>query len=745
MTEFQSVLSNRTAFPRRRLQMIVNYFNNKSTNIRFQLFSGITLAAIFLLLLITFVLVTRRVGYDSVSHKLEAASEGMRLRLATIVNSEIALAKKMSNSPIIQHYFMNPQNTKLRQSAFDEIESYRRSFADNSLFWVSDFDKIFHRSDKENYYLDPSLPENYWYNMTLHETDTYNFNINYNPDLDEMNLWVNVPVFSDDGKPIGMLGTAINLDVFIQSVMVLDENISLFMFNRFSEITASKDTSLVVDKILLSNHLGDAGERIISVSRKMHDSDREFFTHDDTLYRISPVPLLHWHLVASAPVQFTALIDPMVAKVFAFIFIISALIVFVFNVYVSRMNKTMEAQYRELVSANEQAGMASRAKSTFLARMSHEIRTPLNAILGLGSVARREYGKPEALECVNGIIRAGNGLLGIINDILDFSKIESGRMLINPSPYETAALLSDVLTILRVRITEKPITLLTDIDPSVPCAMTGDALRIKQILLNLLGNAVKYTEKGFIRLAVAGERTAPDADEIRLILTVEDSGNGIKQEDIPKLFDDFARIDEKRNSMIEGTGLGLPIVRSLCQAMGGDIAVVSEFGKGAIFTASVAQIVDDWRPVSVSTATPPLALDMPEATFTAPSAEVLVVDDVPINLVVVEGLLQPYRMSVSTCMNGREAVELVQARSFDLVFMDHMMPEMDGIEATAAIRALGGRFATLPIVALTANVVSGMREMFMENGFDDFLAKPIEESLLDEVMVRWIPTEKREA
>ena len=725
--------------------MINKFFSNKSTVIRFRVFSCFTLMIIILLLSITFILTTQRFGYNSVSDKLEITSENMRLRLATVVNSEIALAKKMANSPVIHRHFMNPSDNQLKQLAFDELESYRINFEDKSIFWVNDVDKLFYRSNKSPYYLDPSLKENYWYNITLYETDTYNFNINYNPDLNETNLWVNVPIFSDDKKPIGMLGTSISIDDFLKSVLMTDAEVSLLMFNKFSEITVSKDKRLVLDKVLLQDHLGDTGEKIISISKTIRDSGIKFFISNDTMYCISAVPLLHWYMVCGGSIKFSTLVDPVTAKIFVLIFIISALIVTIFNIYVAKMNSALERQNQELVLANKQAGIASQAKSTFLARMSHEIRTPLNAIIGLSELTLREHGKPEALEYITGIKSAGDSLLCIINDLLDFTKIESGQASIYAAPYETASLLNDVLTILRIRIAEKSITLMTDVASSIPRVMTGDAGRIGQILLNLLSNAVKYTDKGFIKISISGERTAESA--IRLTLTVEDSGVGIRQEDLPKLFEDFTRFDEKRNSAIEGTGLGLPIARSLCRIMEGDLVAASEYGRGSIFTATLMQTVDDWRPMpdmkNLSLGTRPFRPYRSNVRFIAPEAEVLLVDDFPSNLLVAVGLLRPYRVRVHTCLNGREAFELAQTHSFDLVLMDHMMPEMDGIEATAAIRALGGRFATLPIVALTANVVSGMREMFLENGFDDFLAKPLEVPRLDAVLKKWISPEKQ--
>ncbi|MDR2123702.1 MAG: response regulator [Desulfovibrio sp.] len=422
--------------------------------------------------------------------------------------------------------------------------------------------------------------------------------------------------------------------------------------------------------------------------------------------------------------------------IFFFLFLVIG-----FLLYRRLLNAVMK-QNMELETMNQRVLAATKAKSTFLARTSHEIRTPMNAILGLSELARRQPCPPKALEYIEGIGKAGKDLLGVINDILDFAWIESGTPVMHPAPYETASLLQDVQTIARVRAGEKSLELQTDFSPDIPRSPIGDVDRIRQILLNLLNNAVKYTDRGFVKFSAYA--TPGAGDEIRLTFIVEDSGIGIRAEDMPRLFGEFLRIDEKRNIGIAGTGLGLSIARSLCRAMGGDIAVRSEYGSGSVFTAELTQAVYDRRPMGDITGMAVKRTERRHMGFSAPEAELLVVDDLPANLLVAEGLLARCRARVTTCANGREAVDLVRTRSFDLVLMDHMMPVMDGVEATRAIRALDEeRCRTVPIVALTAADTPGIKEMFAANGFNELLCKPVTPDALDAVLRRWIPAAKR--
>ena len=542
--------------------------------------------------------------------------------------------------------------------------------------------------------------------------------------------------------------------------------------------------------------------------------------------------------------------------------------------YVFKIVDEIRAQNQKLVELREEAEIASRTKSNFLASMSHEIRTPMNAITGMAELLLRTSLSEEARNYAQDIKQAGSNLITIINDILDFSKIEAGKVDIIVEKYLFSSLINDTINIICARLREKPLYFCVNIDGQIPGSLYGDVARIRQILLNLLSNAVKFTERGHISLTVTIKNQSDK--NVWLKFTVADTGKGITPGDQTKLFGEFVQVDLKRNRNVEGTGLGLAITKRLCINMSGDIRMESEYGKGSVFTAIIPQIINSHEPVaSVRNAKTRNVLvlegrsvyaksicwslenlgvrytavanisdfsdaldreewtavffcsslyrmiknvlnnykksilvmmtdwgsqdhyfEKPEASQqiycfsmpihsltianilngkedsryyqedlsenrnnrnTFPKARILIVDDIRTNLKVTEGLLSAYQSKVDTCLSGQEAIDLVKKNEYDIIFMDHMMPEMDGIEATTIIReweeernqqlikdSKQSLFYQIPIIALTANAVSGVREMFIEKGFDDFLAKPIDVSALDEILNRWMPKEKTE-
>jgi signal transduction histidine kinase/CheY-like chemotaxis protein len=689
---------------------------------------------------ITFILSMRQIIRTNKTGELSQMLELERIKLETSLNAEIAIVLKLADSPLVRRYFANPGDLELEKVAFEEIASYRRAFSGFSIFWINDIDRMFYSDDNESYWVDTESPENYWYPMTLQETEVYNFNINYNPDLKIIRLWINAPVFDSERKPVGMVGTGIELSTFIDRIyQTLSDRVELYFFNAHGEITGAKDIDLVIEKRQIDEELAGVGLDILKTAKSYNIDGIQALDYPSGKIAVGAIPTLQWHAVMLMPDSLSDYYTSMTALFLVVILIIS-LIFIIFNIFINKflnsLNKTMES-----------LEAASKVKSNFLANMSHEIRTPLNAILGVTEIhLRNDALEPETMDAFQRIYNSGNLLLNIINDILDLSKIEAGKLEISVSKYDIASLINDTVNLNMLRIGGNLVGFELSADENIPLNLFGDELRIKQVLNNLLSNAFKYTKEGLVRLSVSAESEGlKNGSEAMLVFEVSDTGQGMTEEQVSRLFDEYSRFNTEANRATEGTGLGMSITRNLLHMMNGEIFVRSEPQKGSTFTIRLPQktagpsilgrdLAESLRKFQASGARQLKRARM--LIKPMPYGSVLVVDDVESNLFVAKGLLAPYKLSVDTVTSGFGALEKITGgSSYDVIFMDHMMPQMDGLETMRKMRAHG---YTGAIVALTANALAGNDEMFRQKGFDGFIPKPIDVRQLNAVLNEFI-------
>ena len=480
----------------------------------------------------------------------------------------------------------------------------------------------------------------------------------------------------------------------------------------------------------------EAVDAIRSRTGSMHIRNAD---SEDSVIAYTPLTRLDsWYLIAYIPAKE---LTKNVSIDWLLLGIVSAglFVLLCFNLWILR------GYNRKLTVAAEAANQANEAKSLFLSTMSHDIRTPMNAIIGMNEMILRDSREDDTRMYAENIRTAGNTLLGIINDILDFSKIEAGKMEIIDVDYNIASLLNDLVNMVQRKAEEKGLTFELDVDSQIPSVLHGDELRIKQVITNILSNAVKYTKEGGIVFAVSASKCRTEEDSVILHVSIRDTGIGIKPEDLDKLFVAFERIEEKKNRNIEGTGLGMAIAQNFLSLMGSKIQVESQYGKGSVFSFDLKQKVADWEPLGAFDAAFKRYLSERKqytANFTAPKARILVVDDTQMNLKVFVSLLGKTKIQIDTAESGDAGIELFHKKTYDLIFLDHMMPNKDGIETLQEMKACEDTpNRKTPVICLTANAVSGMREMYIEAGFDDYLTKPIDTERLEAMLLRYLPTD----
>ena len=684
----------------------------------------------FIIILITgsaaFILSMRQIIRVNKGNELSQLLEAERVKLETSVNNELVIVLRMAGSPLFERYFSNPHDPELRIMAIEELNYYQKAFASGIIFWINDIDKIFYYSDDESYLLNPDDPDSYWYNMTLYETEVYNFNINYNPELNVTNLWINAPVFDSAGKPIGMLGTGIDITTYLE---LINDNLAgrafIYLFNADGEISGAKDPQLVADKKNIEDELDIGGEGIVALAKRLEPNKTQIL--DTPLGRIviGTIPLLEWWSVAVMPDSIDDYKNTMTA-LFIVMLGLTLVIFFIFNFFISRLLKPLRKSMIETEEAN-------RAKSEFLAKMSHEIRTPMNSIMGFAELSQDKTADPHVKDYLGKITENTKWLLRIINDILDISKIESGKMELDNTPFDLHDVFFLCQSVILPAVKEKGLEMNIYAEPSTGKKLLGDSLRLYQVLMNLLSNAVKFTNSGTIKFISSIRETNNGSTTV--YFEVKDTGIGMSPEQIKKIFLPFIQADSSTTRDYGGTGLGLAIAKNIVELMGGNLMVESSLGKGSTFSFEITFDTVDVSDDSVEKAKYNV-LEKPNF-----NGLILICDDNQMNQEVICAHLARVGLGTMTVDNGKLGVEMVLERReknekpFDLIFMDMFMPVMDGMEAAAKIIELGTQ---TPIIAMTANIMTSELEKYKKAGMLDCLGKPFTSQELWHILLKYL-------
>lgn len=630
------------------------------------------------------------------------------------------------------------------------VEDYNEEGYIYDLYFVST-DNIM--SSGDGYVPDPSIDftARSWYVDTVNKDGLCYSSPYMDTQLDKYVVTISDTIYSSKGELKGVLA----LDIFVDTLFdILEEEQSgyegyLFMVDDEYRIVThpNEEYAYVDDKpIRMASINGNPYEKLTGMLNQLSSADKNEadggavadyvvitdYDGTDRCFFASEIENCGWYVIAAVS---ETVIQAPVEKLNESIFIALILcLVIGIGLTLWLTNNTIKT----LSSAKEEAAAANIAKSRFLANMSHEIRTPINAVLGMDEILLRECTDDNIKQYAVNIKSAGQALLGIVNDVLDFSKIESDKLDIVPAEYRLSDVLHSCVNMITLRAQEKGLKFVVKRSDYLPAKLYGDETRVRQIITNLLTNAVKYTDRGRVVLDVIW--LGNDEKTGTLCIKVSDTGRGIKPENIEQLFDAFQRVDEKNNRNIEGTGLGLAITKELTELMKGRLGVESVYGRGSTFTITIPQNIVDGANVENIIETTETNDEETMEEFVAPDAKILVVDDVPLNIQVVEGLVKSTGIRVDTALSGREAIGKISVKNYDLILLDHMMPEMDGLETMEAIKRLPGKpIDNTPVIMLTANALPNIREEYIEAGFADYLSKPVERETLLKCLLKYLP------
>ena len=653
--------------------------------------------------------------------------------ISSSLNEPIIVARTMACDELLSDFLQNEDSMR-EDEAIAVMQKYlsgiKGSLDYDSAFLVSESTHRYYTYEGLNKIVDPVNDDHdIWYSIFIDRNKPYDLDV----DSDEVNkgvwtVFVNARIEDEEGNLLGVCGVGVQMtnlqEMFLEAEKEYNVKINLVDSNGLVQV----DT----EDINIENAWLDADV----LSSKEAGGYSYQITGNNEFAVSKYVEYLGWYLVVrSAPTSISSrFFNIILLNVILFLLVMGILILLI--LFILKSSKKERDAREKLLIVSERAVAASEAKSSFLSSMSHEIRTPINAVLGMNEMIYRESDDKKILEYSSNIRNAGKTLLTLINSILDFSKIEEGKMEIVPVDYDTSSLIGNIMISTYERAEAKGLELITEIDENLPSRLNGDDVRILQVVMNLLSNAVKYTEQGHVRLTIRENQR--DGEFVDVFFSVEDTGIGIKDEDLPRLFESFERLDEVKNHGIEGTGLGMSIVTNLLKMMGSEIRVESEYGKGSTFYFVIRQKIVDPAPMGDRTDVPSEALPKKEKLHVT-KADVLVVDDNGMNLKVAENLLGIFGIKAETAHSGEDALKKVRTKRYNLILLDHMMPKMDGIETLEKMREDVLLYRDTKVVALTANAINGAREEYIKAGFDGYLSKPIEVSALEDILRNCLP------